>query len=74
MHNNPMERPWREVELCRLEALWHRAKAPHLTPPSGGWNDEDHRSTQKKTAPDKHGGKGPPPLQVMPCFGEEEED
>lgn len=32
------------LELCRLEALWHRAKAPHLTPRqrgggSEGWND-----------------------------------
>lgn len=25
------------LELCRLEALWHRAKAPHLTPRRGGW-------------------------------------
>lgn len=23
------------LELCRLEALWHRAKAPHLTPRRG---------------------------------------
>lgn len=32
------------LELCRLEALWHRAKAPHLTPRRReggreGWND-----------------------------------
>lgn len=42
------------LELCRLEALWHRAKAPHLTPHRGeggregskegrkeGWNDRE---------------------------------
>ena len=41
------------LELCRLEALWHRAKAPHLTPrreggrggrggegEKEGWNDK----------------------------------
>lgn len=28
---------------------------------------------EKKRAPDKRGGKGQPPLQLMPCSGEEEE-
>ena len=32
------------LELCRLEALWHGAKAPHLTRwPRGGWNDVEPR-------------------------------
>lgn len=29
---------------------------------------------EKKRAPDKRGGKGQPPLQLMPCSGEEEEE
>ena len=31
------------LELCRLEALWHRAKAPHLTPRRGEGRREGRR-------------------------------
>lgn len=37
------------------------------------WTEDMQRYMEKKRAPDKHGGKGQPPLQVMPCSGEEEE-
>lgn len=31
-----------------------------------GWNDREiHTEEEKKRAPDKNGGKGQPPLQVM---------
>lgn len=43
-----------------------QSEGPHLTPCGGGWNDgEIHTEEEKKRAPDKHGGKGQPPLQVM---------
>lgn len=39
------------LELCRLEALWLRAKAPLLTPRWGeeGWTDDTSTEEKKST-------------------------
>lgn len=51
------------LELCRLEALWHRAKAPHLTPHCGEGRREERKDgmmqSWAETHAEPHGDRDP---------------
>lgn len=63
------------LELCRLEALWHRAKAPHLTACWGGveWHAAPHGDTERERRGERQKSTwqtwrkrpAPPPVNAM---------